>query len=81
MIRMSSERKTSSKLAGELGVTIADQELDRLRTLADLIGEIPGLLDDPGTSRMSGDSGHVDLSGVEFDEEHPLCQADVRHLQ
>src|SRR3974390_2123874 len=47
----------------ELGVPVADQELDQLRTLGDLIGEIPGLLDDPGTSRMSGDSGHVDLSG------------------
>ena len=65
----------------ELGVPVADEEIDRLRTLGEFIGQVPGLLDHPGTSWMSGDSGHVDLSGVELDEEHPLCQADVRHLQ
>src|SRR3974390_333590 len=69
MIRMSSERKTSSKLAGELGVTIADQELDRLRTLADLIGEIPGLLDHPCSGWIGGDPGQIHPAGVQLDEE------------
>jgi hypothetical protein len=53
----------------ELGVVIADQELDRSCTLCELMGQFPGLLDDPCSSWVSRDSGHLHLSGVEFDEE------------
>src|ERR1039457_3866875 len=36
----------------ELGVTIADQEFDRPGSLGQFIGQIPGLLDHPGASRI-----------------------------
>ena len=43
----------------ELGVAIANQEPDRSCTLGEFIGQVPGLLDDPCSSGMSGNSGHV----------------------
>src|SRR5665213_3633258 len=53
----------------ELGVAIADQELDRLCTLGELIGQIPGLLGHPGTRRMRRHSRHIRPAGIELDEE------------
>ena len=53
----------------ELGVAIADQERDRSGSLGELMGQIPGLLDDPCSRWVSSDPGYVHLSGVEFDEE------------
>src|ERR1022692_5195920 len=38
----------------ELGVSIADQEPDRLGALGELIGQVPGLLDHPCSGRMGG---------------------------
>ena len=56
----------------ELGVAIADQEVHRSGTLRELIGQVPGLLGDPCSSWVRGDSGHVHLSGVELDEEQDI---------
>ncbi len=56
----------------ELGVTISDQELDRLRSLGELECEVPGLLDHPGAGRMGRDAGEVHPSGIEFDEEQDV---------
>jgi hypothetical protein len=53
----------------ELGVTIPSQELDRSSALGEFIGQVPGLLDYPGTGRMGRHSRSEDFSGVEFDEE------------
>jgi hypothetical protein len=47
---------------GELGVSVTDQKLDRARTLGEFIGKIPGLLHDPGASRICRDSRHEDFS-------------------
>ena len=43
---------------GELGVPISDQEPHRLISLHQLEGQVSGLLDDPGSARMSRDTGH-----------------------
>src|ERR1039457_2809411 len=56
----------------ELGVAIADQELDRLGSLGEHIGQVPGLLDHPCSRWVSGDSGHVHLPGVKLDEEQDV---------
>jgi hypothetical protein len=56
----------------ELGIAIPDQELDRACTPAEFIGQGPGLLEYPDTSRMRRHSGHEDLSRVEFDEEQDV---------
>src|ERR1019366_5721209 len=53
----------------ELGVAIADQELDRLCTLGEFIGQIPGWPGHPGTRRMRRDSRYIRPAGIELDEE------------
>src|SRR5665213_1436007 len=54
---------------GELGVPVTDQELDGMDPILQHHGQVPRLLDNPGTGRMSGDPGHMHPSGVELDEE------------
>ena len=56
----------------ELGVPVADQELDRSSALGQLIGQVSGLLDDPGNSRVGRDPGELHLAGVEFDAEQDV---------
>jgi hypothetical protein len=56
----------------ELGVAIPDQELDRSCTLGEFIGQVPGLLEYPGTRRMRRHSGHEDTSGIEVDEDQDV---------
>ena len=43
--------------AGELGVAVADQELDRRRALHQLEADVPCLLGDPGRRRIGSDAG------------------------
>jgi len=54
---------------GELGVPVSDEELDGMESILQHHRQVPRLLDNPGTGRMSGDSGHMHPSGVELDEE------------
>ena len=56
----------------ELCVAIPDQEPDRTRSVGQVHGEVPRLLDHPRSGWVSGDSGHVHPSGVEFDEEQDV---------
>src|ERR1035441_4858982 len=54
---------------GELGVSVPDQELDRMSPVAEYQAQVAGLLDDPRPIRVCRDPHHVHPSGVEFDEE------------
>jgi hypothetical protein len=53
----------------ELGVPVTDQELDWMDPIIQHHRQVPRLLDNPGTGRMSGDPGHMYPSGVDLDEE------------
>ena len=61
---MPSERNTSSKVAVNLVLAIPDQELDWSCTLAELMGQIPGLLHDPGAGRIRRYPSHEDSPGI-----------------
>jgi hypothetical protein len=56
----------------ELGVPVPNQELHRSSTLGELVGEVPGLLDNPGSGRVFRDAGDVHLPGVDLDEEQDV---------
>ncbi len=58
--------------ARELGVPVPVQELDWLGPLGQLVGQIPRLLDHPGSSRKGGHAGYEDLPAVELDEEEDV---------
>src|SRR5512133_2975188 len=60
---------------GELAVAVADQESEAA-LLIKCAKEIPGLLGDPGAGGVGGDTGEVDSSGVQLDEEQ-----DIQSLQ
>jgi hypothetical protein len=56
---------------GELGVTVADKELERVDPVAQAHHEIAGLLGNPLPGRMGGDAQNVHPPGGELDhEEH-----------
>jgi hypothetical protein len=55
--------------AGELAVTVVDQEPDGGGVLIERRDEIAGLLRDPGTGGVGGDAGEVHTPVVELDEE------------
>jgi hypothetical protein len=52
----------------QLGVSVTDQELHWSSAFSKLVDQVSSLLDYPGSSRVFGDAGDVDLTGVEFDE-------------
>jgi hypothetical protein len=61
----------------ELGVSVPDQELDRMSPVSQHHAQVAGLLDNPRSSRVSRDPRHVHPAGVELDEEQhvePLQQ-------
>jgi hypothetical protein len=68
------------KHPGELGVPVADQELERGGLVAEDGDEGAGLLGDPPPSRVSGDAGQVHPPTAELDDEqhlHPLQEGRV----
>ncbi|MGO8870298.1 MAG: hypothetical protein ACLQPH_02655 [Acidimicrobiales bacterium] len=56
----------------ELGIPVTDQELDRSSTFCEFVGQVPGLLNDPGSGRVFRDARDVNLQGVELDEEQDV---------
>ena len=65
---MSSASKTASKLAGVLGVAVADEEPRRFHPCTEVVGQVAGLLDDPLAGGMRGDTGDVEAAGAVFEE-------------
>ena len=57
------------ELLRELGVSIADQQPDGMRSVGQHHAQVAGLLAYPCSDRVGGDPGHVHPSGVELDEE------------
>jgi len=73
---MPSALKTSSKLDVNFA-SRSEQAPNRLPLFVELQSEIAGLLDDPRSDRVGGDSGQMHSPGVELDEEEhvePLRQ-------
>jgi len=59
--------------AGELGVPVPDEKSVRPGVaIAELVGEVSGLLGDPGGGGVGGDAGEPDVAAVEFDEEQDV---------
>src|SRR5512132_4571899 len=56
----------------ELGVPVADQELERGGLVVEDGDQVAGLLGNPPPSRVSGDAGQVYPSASEFDDEQHL---------
>src|SRR5450755_1725071 len=54
---------------GEFGISVPDQDLDRMSPVGQHHGPVAGLLDSPRSSRVCRDPHHVHPSGVEFDKE------------
>jgi hypothetical protein len=52
----------------ELGVPVAQQELDASSLLAEFQQEVAGLLGDPGAVGVGSHAGQVDAAGVQLDE-------------
>ena len=53
---------------GELGVSVAYEELGWLGPLGECHAEVPGLLGYPGTGGVGGDAGVLDEARVVLDE-------------
>jgi hypothetical protein len=53
--------------AAELGIPIAEQELDPASLLAEHQQQVARLLGDPGGAWVGGQPGQVDAAGVQFD--------------
>jgi hypothetical protein len=62
----------------ELGVPVAQEELDTRQPLVD--GEVPRLLGDPRGVGVGGDAGHVHSPGCELDEEQDVDRLEVDRL-
>ena len=61
---------------GELGVAIADEELDRVRLVGELHREVPGLLGDPAGDRVRRDAGDPHETRVVVDEHEQIAPAE-----
>jgi hypothetical protein len=57
--------------SGEVAVAVAEQEPEA-GLLIKRAKEIPGLLGDPGAGGVGGDTGEVDSSAVQLDEEQHI---------
>lgn len=55
--------------AGELAVSVVDQESDDSGLLSERDGQVAGLLGDPGTCGVGGDAGEMHTPVVKLDEE------------
>jgi hypothetical protein len=56
------------ELLRELGVSIADQQPDGMRSVGQHHAQVAGLLAYPCSDRVGGDPGQVNPSGAEIDE-------------
>ena len=63
---------------GELGVAIADEELDRVRPVGELHREVPGLLGDPARDRVGRDAGDPHETAVVVDEPEDIEPAEEK---
>ena len=55
--------------AGELAVAVADQEPERLGSIRERPGKLPGLLGCPTPIRVLAATGEMNAAAAEFDEE------------
>ena len=78
MILMPSVPNTSSKGGGELRVSVADEEFDRLGTLTQDQTQVAGLLGYPRPDWIGGDAREVDPPGVDLEEEQHV-EAPQKH--
>ena len=69
MTSTASLRKTSSKVAVNFGIAVAEQEPGAYLAVLQLPGQVAGLLDDPLGGRVEGAAGEVDAAAAELDEE------------
>jgi hypothetical protein len=60
---------------GELRVSVADQEVERGGTVAEVEEEVAGLLGHPRPGRVGGDTGKVHLPAAQFDDEQHIQPA------
>jgi hypothetical protein len=60
---------------GELRVSVADQEVERGGTVAEVEEEVAGLLGHPRPGRVGGDTGKVHLPAAQFDDEQHIQSA------
>ena len=75
---MSAPVNTASKVAGELGISVADQEPELFGLVAEVHEQVAGLLGDPGAGGVGGDPGDVHLAGgvLDHDEHVEAAQED-----
>ncbi len=72
MIRIPSEAKISSKPTVNLASRSRIRNLTGRARWGQLKGQVPGLLDHPGSRWMGSDPGHIHLPGVQLDEEQDV---------
>jgi hypothetical protein len=66
---MAALAKTGVEAAREVGVAVADQEVETRLLLRSLQANWASLLDDPGANRVGGAAGEMDAAAAWLDEE------------